>query len=165
MKRAIALLISAAVTAVILLVVLAVASPKTDPLTAGVNAASENPAVDPASLSNDPAVLQQQLQDAYTLLQQRDAAYQQRLQEAYTQLQAPRGEHEEEDEHEGREIEFRGRVEAMSDSIWTVGGQAVAITAGSQIKPGIGVGSFVKVQALMQEDGSLWGREIEREDD
>ena len=77
MKRPFALLISGAVTAVILLAVLAVASPTSDPVTVEAAAAE----------SADSGNLQAQLNDAYTLLEQRDAAYSQQLQDAYTQIE------------------------------------------------------------------------------
>jgi DNA anti-recombination protein RmuC len=106
MKRATALMISAAVTALILVAVLAVAQAKTSGSTGDSALAAQ-----PAAASTDPAALQQQLNDAYTLLQQREAQYQQRLQEAYAQLQtqnaglAPRTD----DEHEHAEhAAFRG---------------------------------------------------------
>lgn len=106
MKRATALMISAAVTALILVAVLAVAQAWTS------GAAQDSAlAAQPAGASADAAALQQQLNDAYTLLQQRETEYQQRLQEAYAQLQtqnaspAPRTD----DEHEHAEhAAFRG---------------------------------------------------------
>ena len=85
MKRSIALLISAGVTALVLVAILAVTAPKIDPI------AADQPAVANALVSDDPVTLRQQLQATQALLQQREAAYQQRLQEAYAQLQAAQG--------------------------------------------------------------------------
>jgi hypothetical protein len=168
MKRPIALLISAGVTALILIVVLAVASTTTD----AVQADAQQQATASSELSSDPAVLQEQLRQAYALMQQRDSIYQERLQEAYTQLEQTqsqsddRYEYEEEGrEHEGRELEFTGAVEAVEGNTWTIAGQIVQVTSESQIKSGIGAGSHVQVHARVQEDGTLWAREIEHTDD
>jgi hypothetical protein len=159
-KRSIALLVSAGVTALILVAVLAVSAPGTDPTTTPVNAA-------PATLSNDPAVLQQQIQQVYDLMQQREATYQQRLQEAYAQIQTLQSQpgESDDDEHEGAEREFAGVVETIDGNVWIIGGQAVWITEQSKIKRGIEVGSLVKVHARIQADGTLAAREIERKDD
>lgn len=157
MKRSIAILVSAAVTAAILLAVLAVGASRPDSSAAEAQAAS-------SSGSNDPAVLQQQLQEAYTLLQQRDAEYQQRLQEAYTQLQAAQsqpGEPEHDDEHQGDEHEFYGQVEAMAGDVWTVAGRGIVIMPQTKIEGRVGVGSVVKVKGRVQADGTLLAYEIE----
>ena len=61
-------------------------------------------------------------------------------------------------------IEFTGTVEAMGADAWTIDGQLVAITAQTQIKGDIQVGDFVKVHAMVQDDGSLVAREIELDD-
>ena len=107
MKRSIALLISAAVTAFVLIAVLAVASPKGDASASAANGAGQDQVVTVVAPSTtgapgNVAALQARL----AVMQQREAAYQQRLQQAYAQLQAaqsqsaaaPAGGH---GEHEG----------------------------------------------------------------
>jgi len=103
MKRATALMISAAVTALILVAVLAVAQARTSGSTVDGALAAQ-----PAGASADAAVLQQQLNDAYTLLQQRDAEYQQRLQDAYAQLQAQNASPDRHDSGEHEHAGFQG---------------------------------------------------------
>ena len=169
MKRSIALLISAGVTAVVLVAVLAVTAPKID------SASAVQPAVPNTLASDDPETLRQQLQATQALLQQREAAYQQRLQEAYAQLQAAQGsgagsfEGEDGDEHEGDreggEHEFSGVVEGTLGDVWTIAGQAVQVTPKTKVERVINVGDRVKVHARRQADGSLLAREIERKHD
>jgi len=65
----------------------------------------------------------------------------------------------------GVEVEFRGAVEAMGADAWTIGGMTFRVTAATEIEAGLEVGDFVKVHARRQAGGSLWAREIEREDD
>lgn len=111
MKRSLALFISAGVTALILVAVLAVAAPKLDATNASAIGQDQIVTIVAPSgvqaASSDAAALQAQL----AVMQQREAQYQQRLQQAYAQLQAaqnqpagaPSGEHEEHEdsEHEG----------------------------------------------------------------
>ncbi len=59
------------------------------------------------------------------------------------------------------EIEFTGSVEVIASDLWVVGGRTVAVTAATEIKPGLAVGVLAKVHAVAQADGSLWAREIE----
>ena len=59
------------------------------------------------------------------------------------------------------EIEFTGLVEAIASDMWVVGGRTLAVTAATEIKPGLVIGTQAKVHAVPQADGSLWAREIE----
>ncbi|NTU65944.1 MAG: hypothetical protein HGB05_21690, partial [Chloroflexi bacterium] len=59
------------------------------------------------------------------------------------------------------EIEFTGTVEVIASDMWVVGGRAVAVTAATEIKPGLTIGTLAKVHAMPQANGSLWAREIE----
>jgi hypothetical protein len=59
------------------------------------------------------------------------------------------------------EIEFTGTVEVIASDMWVVGGRTVAVTAATEIKPGLAVGTLAKVHAMPQADGALWAREIE----
>lgn len=108
MKRMTALIVSAAVTIVLVATVLVVTQARAQTNTPQPTATATAPAA-----SNEAALLQQQLNDAYTLMQQRDAEYQQRLQEAYAQLQAQsqtssRGEHESREHESGGPSGFTG---------------------------------------------------------
>lgn len=59
------------------------------------------------------------------------------------------------------EIEFTGTVEAIASDTWVVGGRTVAVTAATEIGPGLTIGVLAKVHAVQQADGTLWAREIE----
>src|SRR5690606_40545715 len=59
------------------------------------------------------------------------------------------------------EREFFGTVEAMNGNVWTISGQQVVVTATTEIKNTIVVGSLVKVHATPQADGTPLAREIE----
>ena len=59
------------------------------------------------------------------------------------------------------EFEFFGTVEAMGSDSWTIQGRSVAVGPGTEIKGPLAVGSYVKVHAVPQADGSLTAREIE----
>lgn len=59
------------------------------------------------------------------------------------------------------DIEFVGMVEAINPTSWVVDGQTLALTAASEIKGTIEVGSLVKVEALKDANGSLILREVE----
>jgi hypothetical protein len=63
------------------------------------------------------------------------------------------------------EIEFFGAIESMGADAWTIGAMTFRATAATEIEDGLAVGDFVKVHARRQNDGSLWAREIEREED
>ncbi len=65
----------------------------------------------------------------------------------------------------GVEVEFRGALEAMDADAWTIGAMTFRATAATEIEDGLEVGDFVKVHARQQGDGSLWAREIEREEE
>jgi len=136
MKRSIALLISAGVTALILIVVLAVS----------------NPGVDSAA---NPAAAQQSTPGPTRLEDVQSAA-------SFEDDGEREGEREREDE--GSEHEFKGTIEAIAGNAVTIDGQTVLVTAQTEIEGSISVGDFVEVHAWAQ-DGSLWAREIEREDD
>ena len=61
-------------------------------------------------------------------------------------------------------VEFKGRVEAITAQVWTIGGQTVWVTERTEIKGGIQVGDFVEVHAVAGEDGVLLAHEIKVED-
>lgn len=58
-------------------------------------------------------------------------------------------------------VEFTGAVEVMASDVWVIGGRTVAVTAATEIKPGLEIGTLVKVHAVRQADGTLWAREME----
>lgn len=58
-------------------------------------------------------------------------------------------------------IEFTGVVEVIGADSWTVGGRVVAVDAETEIDTGIDVGDEVKVEAVLQPDGTLLAHEIE----
>ena len=70
---------------------------------------------------------------------------------------------EDEDERPGEEVEFTGRLTAINENVWTVGDRDVLVTRETEIKGDPQVGDQVKVHALVQADGSLVAREIEKE--
>jgi len=81
-------------------------------------------------------------------------------------LTARKIELEDEDDDEdfgvpGMEFELTGLVEAIGADSWTVGGQAFLITSATEIEPGIVVGSQVKVEGFVGQDGSFTAREIQ----
>lgn len=51
--------------------------------------------------------------------------------------------------------EFTGIVEQISADFWVIGGQTLAITAGSEIHGNIQVGDFVKVETTLDASGNL----------
>lgn len=65
----------------------------------------------------------------------------------------------------GVEVEFRGMLETMGAGAWTIGAMTFRATAATEIEDGLEVGDFVKVHARRQSGGSLWAREIEREEE
>ncbi|HET7090744.1 MAG TPA: DUF5666 domain-containing protein [Anaerolineae bacterium] len=65
----------------------------------------------------------------------------------------------------GVEVEFHGALETVGAGAWTIGGMTFHVTAATEIEGGVGVGDFVKAHARRQSDGSLWAREIEREEE
>lgn len=64
----------------------------------------------------------------------------------------------------GIEIEFRGIVEAIGDTSWTISGQVVGVDASTVILGNPGVGDNVEVEARRASDGSLLARKIQFED-
>ena len=70
-------------------------------------------------------------------------------------------------DHSGQEVKFYGTVTSIPASYygtWTIGQYQVQVTPATKIKQEHGpvqVGSYVKVEAIRQADGSLWAKEIE----
>ena len=58
-------------------------------------------------------------------------------------------------------VEFTGVVEVMASDMWVVSGRTVAVTAATEIKPGLEIGMLARVHAVRQADGSVWAREME----
>lgn len=109
MKRLTALLISAGVTVLLVMTVLSVAQTRAADDT--VQPASATTATSEVVLTADTAALEQQLTDAYALMQARDAQYQQLLDQAYAQTGGTQAfEHEDGDEHEARERHEAGEA-------------------------------------------------------
>lgn len=65
------------------------------------------------------------------------------------------------DDNRSGEIEFYGTVESINGSIWMIGGRTVTLAANAEVKDNPQVGSYVKVHATLQADGSYLAREIE----
>ncbi len=63
---------------------------------------------------------------------------------------------------EADETEFTGTVDAIAGDVWTIGGQAVLVESETEIKGSPAVGDTVKVHGLLQADGSILAREIEK---
>ncbi len=61
-------------------------------------------------------------------------------------------------------IELTGAIDAMAADFWTVGGKAVSIRPGTDIKGSFALGDNVKVQADIPEDGVLEAQEIDAAD-
>ncbi len=63
-------------------------------------------------------------------------------------------------------VEFYGAVQAVTDGPgdWTVAGKTVRVTPGTQIRPGVAVGSFVEVKGVWQPDGKIVAIVIKPED-
>jgi type VI secretion system secreted protein VgrG len=60
------------------------------------------------------------------------------------------------------EIEFEGTLQSIVGNVWTVSGQAVIVTADTEIKENPQVGDEVRVKAYRQPDGSLIAERIEK---
>ncbi len=58
------------------------------------------------------------------------------------------------------DVEFRGMVEAISTTGWTISGRTVLVTAQTEVGTGIDIGSEVKVEGTAQPDGSVEARQI-----
>jgi len=61
------------------------------------------------------------------------------------------------------EMSFRGRVESMGDSSWTVAGVPVSTSAETALEGEIGIGTLVRVYVRSFSDGSLWASRIAAE--
>ena len=60
----------------------------------------------------------------------------------------------------GTEIEFFDTVASISGNTWMIGTRTVLVNSFTEIKDNVGVGSYVKVHATPQADGSFLAREI-----
>ncbi len=61
----------------------------------------------------------------------------------------------------GVEIEFFDTVASINGNTWMIGNRTVLVNSLTEIKDSVGVGSYVKVHATPQADGSYLAREIE----
>jgi hypothetical protein len=63
-------------------------------------------------------------------------------------------------------VEFYGTVQTTTDGPgdWTVAGKTVRVTPGTQIRPGVAVGTFVEVKGVWQPDGRIVAVVIKPED-
>jgi len=71
-------------------------------------------------------------------------------------------------EDEAEDVEWKGVVESIGDSVWQVGGRTVMVdgrTVFDERNGPIGVGVWVEVKAQRQADGSLVALRIKSEDD
>lgn len=69
------------------------------------------------------------------------------------------------EDHEGGEtIEWKGILQAISGSAWTIEGRAVQVTGETEIRGDPRIGDRVEVRARRQPDGILIAERIERED-
>ncbi len=62
------------------------------------------------------------------------------------------------------EVEFEGVVENIVTGAWMIAGKTVFIHTQTEIKGSFQIGDFVKVHAMINGDGDLVAREIERAD-
>lgn len=58
------------------------------------------------------------------------------------------------------QVEFYGKIQAISGVTWTISGQTVTVNPGAEIKGSLVVGDLVKVHAFRSADGALIAREI-----
>ena len=63
-----------------------------------------------------------------------------------------------------QEVEFKGIVEAIGDSSWTISGKVVGVNASTQISGNPVLGDSVEVKANKAADGSLTATRIRKED-
>ncbi len=66
--------------------------------------------------------------------------------------------------HPGEEVEFRGVIMSQNGNLWVINGVTVTVDENTRIDEEHGqavVGALVDVEAIRQEDGSLWAKEIE----
>jgi type VI secretion system secreted protein VgrG len=61
----------------------------------------------------------------------------------------------------GVEFEFTGIVESIGVSVWRIGGQAVTVTASTELRGSPQVGQTVEVKAIRDASGALVARRIE----
>lgn len=61
----------------------------------------------------------------------------------------------------GTEVEIFGTIESISGSVYVVGGKTVNTDAATEITGVLAVGSFVKIHAALNADGTFQAREIE----
>ncbi len=69
-------------------------------------------------------------------------------------------------EEERNYVEFKGVIEAKTDTVWTIGGRDVMVDANTVIDERYGpaeVGAYVEVKALQSNDGSLYAVRIKVE--
>jgi hypothetical protein len=59
------------------------------------------------------------------------------------------------------DFEFTGTVVSMDETEWVIAGKSVQVDASTEIEAEIQQGDFVKVHAVLDDTGSLVGREIE----
>jgi len=65
---------------------------------------------------------------------------------------------------QANEVEFEGVVENIVTGAWMIAGKTVFIHTQTEIKGSFQIGDFVKVHAMINGDGDLVAREIERAD-
>jgi ElaB/YqjD/DUF883 family membrane-anchored ribosome-binding protein len=63
------------------------------------------------------------------------------------------------------EIEFKGYVENVSGNLWTISGYQIIVTLATKIEGQISVDDFVKVEAWVDDQGTIFAKEIEHETD
>ncbi len=63
------------------------------------------------------------------------------------------------------EIEFKGYVENVSGNLWTISGYQIIVTSATEIEGQISVDDFVKVEAWVDDQGTIFAKEIGHETD
>jgi len=63
------------------------------------------------------------------------------------------------------EIEFKGYVENVSGNLWIISGYQIIVTSATEIEGQISVDDFVKVEAWVDDQGTIFAKEIEHETD
>lgn len=69
---------------------------------------------------------------------------------------------DDDDDNRPGEQEFTGVLSAINGQVWTIGGVAVRVTTGTEVKDTLQIGDTVKVHATAGSDGTLVAREVER---
>ncbi len=82
-----------------------------------------------------------------------------------SQAVADRIQKEDDAEENDDEAEFRGIVEAVGDTAWTISGQIVLVNASTVFRGSPGVGDLVEVRADRAADGTLTATDIHLEDE